>query len=314
MGILNLFKNRDEITSRAASPKRIPKRNLSQSEALFDNIPLVSKIMLVYIRKNDGAGYDDIKSHIVSEATSSVAVQKKLLNNSRIKARMIEARDLLKQDNLIEYHVNKQIWFYTPQEQMDLSDKEKSYLAYKGVYQEGWKRIKDPLYVVRWLHENFTPDEFEVFCCKVLEHCGVRNAIVSEKRSSGADGGLDGTGELYIDDDLGWQKVAIQAKRYGLDKYSGDDQCRSFVGTLQQQRIEYGFFMTTGMLSERFIDTAEDFSHRPDINVNIECIDKHKLVEIMVYKGTDPYGFGLHKTDELGFYYMNEHILKEAVS
>lgn len=198
-------------------------------------------------------------------------------------------------------------------ELVTLTQKEAAYFKYQKLGY-GWYRLPQktrPYEAISWIYQNFNPDEFEQFCCAVLSHQNVKNVTVSEKRSSGADGGIDGLGQYLIDDkDV---KIVFQAKRYKLGRQVKTNEVRDFIGAMLLNDIQYGFFITTSIFSDRSKKESEMITQDQTKPIHLELIDQDKLIECLLYRSNSIHGFGLHKTDELGFYYLNPNMLRKAI-
>lgn len=194
----------------------------------------------------------------------------------------------------------------------DLTEKEKRYFSVNKLG-SGWQRLpdrKDPLGAIFWIHENLTPDEFEQLCCAMLSHHGVQDVKVSEKRASGADGGLDGFGRYKIGDQD--ESVAMQYKKFRPDRQIGTDDIQKFIGTIYLESFKYGFFITSSVFSDRAIEKARIANLDETKSVQIELLDKHKIIDLLLYRGDAVHGYGLHKTD-LGWYYLNPELLRREL-
>ena len=85
------------------------------------------------------------------------------------------------------------------------------------------------------------------------------------------DSGIDG---IINQDELGVDKIYIQAKRYASDNPVGSPEIRTFIGSLNTKRAQKGVFVTTS----RFTDDA-----KKDANTsNIVLIDGFKLTDLMI--------------------------------
>lgn len=195
----------------------------------------------------------------------------------------------------------------SPIRMRDLTHKEKKYFSFKKLG-EGWKRIESTSDCIRWIHQNLSPDEFEHFCISVLStHCKVPIRITEKHPISGADGGLDGTGEFQINGRT--ESVALQAKRYANSHWVTDDEGDRFVGALFKRGWKYGFFITTSIFSPQLKESVKEFEKK---GIFIELIDQKRLAEIMLMRQDQPHGYGLHCTDEYKLVYFNEGMLRDA--
>lgn len=195
----------------------------------------------------------------------------------------------------------------------DLTEKEQNYFKFKNLG-TGWFRLPsktDGLEAIFWLHQNLTPDEFEQFCCALLAHHQVKDVRVSPKRESGADGGLDGLGVYHLDGVT--VNVAIQAKRYRPDIMVQDQVLRDFIGSLVAYDTNYGFFITTSIFSPQAKLTAESVNENANNKIQLQLLDGHDLVKCLIYRANSSHGYGLHRTDDLGFYYLNPTMLRREI-
>ena len=225
--------------------------------------------------------------------------------------------DLQKQQ-ILKYDVKKKIWkccFSNIDAGLEeITAAEKRYFKVKN-WGAGWYRLTDKssgLGAIRWIYKNFTSDDFEKFCCAILSHHNVKDVKVSEKRNSGADGGIDGLGIYELEG--AFVNVTFQAKKYKPENYIQHQEMRDFIGALIEKDIDYGIFITTGVFSENAIKCAEEATSNDRNNVHLDLIDKNKLVECMEYRGDSAHGYGLHKTDDKGWYYLNPNMLKTEIS
>jgi restriction system protein len=88
------------------------------------------------------------------------------------------------------------------------------------------------------------------------------------------DGGIDG---IINQDQLGINKIYIQAKRYAENKVREKD-IRNFIGAMSGDTTN-GVFVTTSTFDEGAIDKAKQAHHK------IILIDGHKLTDLMFQFG-----------------------------
>lgn len=213
----------------------------------------------------------------------------------------------LAKDGKISFDKRTKRWKCNAVKARNLTEKEGRFLKAKGLG-PGWVNIADKLEAIKWLHREFSDSEFEEFCCALLRHSNVENPVVTEKRESGADGGIDGTGTYRISDML--VPIVFQAKRNAINTQIGTDICQKLAGAMLERHIHHGFLITTGTFSVRAHEAIKKIEeHSP---YQIELIDQDRMAEIMICTKDKPHGFGLHRT-EIGLIYMNQDILKQSI-
>ena len=89
---------------------------------------------------------------------------------------------------------------------------------------------------------------------------------------------------------------------------------RDFKGALLEHKINYGIMITTGKISDRAVKRAQETNLDDTNQLKLELIDQNILIECMEYRGDLLHGFGLHKTDDLKWYYLNPGMLRKAIS
>ena len=120
------------------------------------------------------------------------------------------------------------------------------------------------------------PYEFEKVVLRLFKEMGYGETIETSKSH---DGGIDG---IINQDQLGLERIYIQAKRYGDSKVN-EPEIRNFIGAMSGATSK-GIFVTTS----RFDDRAE----RKANGANIILVDGAKLVDLM-YR----YGVGVQVRD-----------------
>lgn len=230
-----------------------------------------------------------------------------------------KAFDFLKDSYAVSYEKKEKRWIFNPKNYQtvilrDLTDKEERYFKYKKLG-TGWFRLGDKnyaLHAIWWIYQNLNPDEFEQLCCALLSHHQVTNIGISPKRESGADGGIDGFGEYLLDGET--VKIAVQVKKFRPNRQVQTDEADKFVGALTKHNVYCGFFITTGIFSERTIKETYSLTHDERNNIRIELLDQNKIIEALLYRADSTHGYGLHKTDDLGLYYINPDMLRRSIS
>lgn len=126
-----------------------------------------------------------------------------------------------------------------------------------------------------------TPREFERLVVKLLQTMGYGGEIRDSGHITKAtnDGGIDG---IIKEDILGFGRIYIQAKRYGLDNAIQRDEVQKFVGALAVAQSNKGVFITTSYFTKGAIDYVKDLNG----SATIVLIDGKKLAEYI-------YDFGL---------------------
>lgn len=111
------------------------------------------------------------------------------------------------------------------------------------------------------------PYAFEKMILILLNKMGYGEFIETAKSG---DGGIDG---IINEDQLGLEKIYIQAKRYSETKVRETD-IRNFIGAMSGDTRK-GIFVTTSSFDEKAKVKARDAHH------SIILIDGHKLVDLM---------------------------------
>lgn len=88
------------------------------------------------------------------------------------------------------------------------------------------------------------------------------------------DQGVDG---VISQDKLGFDKIYLQAKRWGLGKTVGAREIREFIGALTTKHAKKGIFITTARFTKEAIETAQR-----DPDHTIILIDGNTLAEMMI--------------------------------
>ena len=115
--------------------------------------------------------------------------------------------------------------------------------------------------------KSVNPYFFEKIILKLLKRMGYGDIIETTKSH---DGGVDG---IINQDQLGLEKIYLQAKRYGDNKVREKD-IRNFIGAMSGDTSK-GVFVTTSTFDESAILKASSAHHV------ISLIDGQKLVQLM---------------------------------
>lgn len=122
------------------------------------------------------------------------------------------------------------------------------------------------------------PYHFEKVVLNLFDKMGYGETQVTPKSG---DGGIDG---IISQDNLGFDKIYIQAKRYAENKVR-ELEIRNFIGAMSRDASK-GIFVTTSTFDEKAVEKAKDASQK------IILIDGQMLVDLM-YK----HGVGLQTKD-----------------
>lgn len=115
--------------------------------------------------------------------------------------------------------------------------------------------------------KEIDPYAFEKIILILLKKMGYGDFIETSKSG---DGGIDG---IINEDQLGLEKIYIQAKRYNENKVRETD-IRNFIGAMSGDTHK-GIFVTTSSFDEKAKNKARDAHHK------IILLDGSKLVDLM---------------------------------
>lgn len=115
--------------------------------------------------------------------------------------------------------------------------------------------------------KNIDPYYFEKVILILLKKMGYGDFIETSKSG---DGGIDG---VINQDQLGLEKIYIQAKRYNENKVR-EKEIRNFIGAMARDTLK-GIFVTTSLFDTGAVEKAHDAQH------SIILIDGNKLVDLM---------------------------------
>lgn len=113
---------------------------------------------------------------------------------------------------------------------------------------------------------------FERTVLRLLTKMGYGTEGAALRHTSSGDGGIDG---VINRDALGLDRIYIQAKRFG-DSTVSSDTVRTFLGSLDTQKANFGVFFTTS----RFTKDAEDAAHWSSKSVVL--VDGRRLAQLMI--------------------------------
>jgi restriction system protein len=115
---------------------------------------------------------------------------------------------------------------------------------------------------------SMDPYDFEIVVLKLLKSMGYGEFVETAKSG---DGGIDG---IINQDQLGLEKIYIQAKRYAEDHKVREPLIRDFIGAMSGD-TKKGVFVTTSSFDDSAIKKAKDAHHI------IRLIDGNTLVDLM---------------------------------
>jgi restriction system protein len=174
-----------------------------------------------------------------------------------------------KAENLSLEHVHSNvITFYEPEKSVNLQTSVISTASPQDLIDSGIEQIE--LSVKNELLEKLKtvdPYSFEKIILILLKKMGYGDFIETSKSR---DGGIDG---IINEDQLGLEKIYIQAKRYAENKVREPD-IRNFIGAMSGDTRK-GIFVTTSNFDENAQKKARDAHH------TIILVNGTKLVELM---------------------------------
>ncbi len=119
------------------------------------------------------------------------------------------------------------------------------------------------------LHES-NPYYFEKIVLKLFKKMGYGDF---EETTKSRDGGIDG---IINQDQLGIEKIYIQAKRYSDGNKVREPEIRNFIGAMSGD-VSKGIFVTTSFFDDSAVRKAKDAR-----NHKIILIDGNQLVSLMI--------------------------------
>ncbi len=118
--------------------------------------------------------------------------------------------------------------------------------------------------------KSVDPVRFERILLDLFDKMGYGETFETQKSH---DGGIDG---IINEDELGLEKIYIQAKRYGENKVH-EKEMRDFVGALGCSIVRKGIFITTSVFDKR----AENLAANAQGKI-IHLIDGKKLSKLLI--------------------------------
>lgn len=104
---------------------------------------------------------------------------------------------------------------------------------------------------------------------------GKMNYSVGSMTKLSHDGGIDG---IIDEDELGLEKIYLQAKRYSDNKVN-EKEMQNFAGALSCSPVRKGVFITTSFFDEKAKKKAEDVSKK---GLVIRLINGNELPKLMI--------------------------------
>ena len=114
------------------------------------------------------------------------------------------------------------------------------------------------------------PVKFEQIVLKLMEKM---NYGVGSMTPKSHDGGIDG---IINEDELGLEKIYLQAKRYSDNKVN-EKEMVYFIGALTRAKVQKGVFITTSEYSDKAIRAAKESG-----NLRIKLVNGEELAKLMI--------------------------------
>ena len=141
--------------------------------------------------------------------------------------------------------------------------------------------------------KNIDPYYFEKVILILLNRMGYGEFVETKKAG---DGGIDG---IINQDQLGLEKIYIQAKRYSSNKVRETD-IRNFIGAMSGDTAK-GVFVTTSSFDSSAISKAQEAHHK------IILIDGNKLTDLMYQ-----FGFGVQIRSTYEIKHLDEDFFEDS--
>jgi restriction system protein len=131
--------------------------------------------------------------------------------------------------------------------------------------------------LLRRVH-GMSPEFFEQLIIDVLLAMGYGStrAGIAQRLGRPGDGGIDGE---IMRDELGLDRIYVQAKRYAPGSFVPVSEVRDFAGALDSRRADAGVFVTTA----EFPVSARDFVEK--VRTRIALVDGAELARLMLRHG-----------------------------
>jgi restriction system protein len=174
---------------------------------------------------------------------------------------------------------------------IELADKD---FSPQDLIEDGFETIKQTIKVELLERlKKIDPFYFEKVILILLKRMGYGEFIETKKTG---DGGIDG---IINQDQLGINKIYIQAKRYSENKVREKD-IRNFIGAMSGDTTN-GVFVTTSTFDEAAIVKAKEAHHK------IILLDGYKLTELMF-----EFGVGVQTTNTYEMKEVDEDFFEDS--
>lgn len=194
---------------------------------------------------------------------------KALESGETIDLKYLDRNEEFKKFHTINYSESKPHVIPSPQEEEEKTPTEIMNAAFDKV---NASLASDLMEMVMGLE----PTEFETLVVKLLLKMGYGYGIEDAGKVTRAtgDGGIDG---IIKEDQLGFNNIYIQAKKWSADHKVSRPEIQKFAGALQGERATKGLFITT----TEFTKDAQDFAANL-LSSNIVLIDGNQLTKLMI--------------------------------
>lgn len=118
--------------------------------------------------------------------------------------------------------------------------------------------------------KQIDPVKFEQIVIQLMEKMNYGVGSITPKSH---DGGVDG---IIDEDELGLEKIYLQAKRYSDNKVN-EKEMVYFIGALTRAKVQKGVFITTSEYSEKAVKAAKESA-----NLRIKLVDGEELTKLMI--------------------------------
>ncbi|MCJ8306307.1 MAG: restriction endonuclease [Nitrosopumilus sp.] len=167
------------------------------------------------------------------------------------------------------------------------------------IIEESYQKIKRELIQnILTLVRKCSPDSFERLVIQLVVKMGYGGTVEDAGKAIGKQGdeGIDG---IIKEDELGFEKIYVQAKRWNSSV--GRPKLQEFVGALHGQKAKKGLFITSG----DFTNEALRYKDKIDDKIII-LIDGNELAEYMIR-----YNLGVFTTSVLEMKQIDSDFFEE---
>lgn len=194
---------------------------------------------------------------------------KALKSGETIDLKYLDRNEEFKKFHTINYSESKPHVIPSPQEEEEKTPTEIMNAAFDKVNASLASDLMDMVM-------GLEPTEFETLVVKLLLKMGYGYGIEDAGKVTRAtgDGGIDG---IIKEDQLGFNNIYIQAKKWSADHKISRPEIQKFAGALQGERATKGLFITT----TEFTKDAQDFAANL-LSSNIVLIDGNQLTKLMI--------------------------------